>query len=169
MFYYIVDGQHRVKALKDFMEDNKCDIPVHVIVYPCQNLDEAKELFDVRNRNVMQTDYILSGDIKRDLLDEIQSTLSEVPQIFTSIKGRINRPKICLPTFMDDLGKSEWFKPIYSTEEFWEKFTRENERLALLLNDERYVKQNGITQNMKNVWCEAGIFIGVDRNFNWLR
>lgn len=166
VFYYIIDGQHRVKALKDFMDNNMCNFNTHVIVYPCSGLEEANVLFEVRNRNVMQTDYVLSGDMKRDLLDEIQSVLAEVPEIFTNSKTR--RPKICLPMFMDKLRESEWFKPIYSIDDFWDKFRTENERLSLLLNDERYISRNKISPGMIRTWNTTGVFIGVDQDFTWL-
>lgn len=166
MFYYIIDGQHRVKALKDFMDDNNCNIDTHVIVYPCSGLDEANVLFEVRNRNVMQTDYVLSGDMKRELLDEIQGLLADIPEIFVNVKTR--RPKICLPMFMDKLRDSDWFKPIYTMDEFLEKFRSENERLSLLLNDEKYISRNKISPGMIRTWNNVGVFIGVDQDFTWL-
>lgn len=166
MTYFIIDGQHRVAALKRFIDENKIDIPVHVIVYPCNNIEEAKELFETRNKNVMQTDYVLSGDLKKELLGEIQESLSNISAIFSNT--RTTRPYIHLPTFMDKLKESEWFRNIYTMDDFNDKIVKENERLCLLLENEQYVKRNNISKNMKETWDSHGIYLGVDRNFMWL-
>jgi hypothetical protein len=164
--HYIIDGQHRLNALKLFMDDHKLDIPQHVMIYECEEF-EMKNIFDVVNRNVMQSMYVISEDSKKDLLGEIQSYLSdEMGKIF--VNKQTKRPYIYLPTFMDKLSESEWFSDIFTFEEFREKLLDQNSRLELLLNNTQYCTKNKISHGMIRQWSETGIYLGVDSNFLWL-
>lgn len=164
--YYIIDGQHRLAAVKQFMEDNKIDFGVDVKIYECEEF-EMKEIFDVVNRNVMQSNYVIAEDKKRELLGEIQEYLAnEIPEIFSNSKK--TRPYIYLPIFMDKMSESEWFSDIFTFDEFHEKLLAENSRLELLLNDTMYCKRNKISSNMINKWSSVGVYLGVDPNYLWL-
>lgn len=167
MSYYIVDGQHRLTALRCYNEDMRCDIPIDVKIYPCNSQEEMKELFEIRNRNVMQTEYVISGDVKKDLLGEIQNTLSnEFSKVFSNT--RTTRPCIHLPTFMDRMKDSAWFSDVFTIDEFWEKIQGENAKLEILLDNEIYCKRNGIKPHWKQLWIESNVYLCVDRNFQWL-
>ena len=161
---YIVDGQHRFEAIKRYTNKYNININVNLLVYPCLSLENAREIFNICNLNVIVPDYILSNDSRQQLLRDIQSFLSGI----NGCNGLTKRPNINLSNFMDRLSTSNWMSDVRSLDDFKNKITIENNRLCHMLNDVTYIKKQGITDNMLLHWRQWGNFIGVDNTFSWL-
>jgi hypothetical protein len=130
--FYVIDGQHRLLALKRYYEKTGIGVPFHSIIYRVDNLEEMKELFLDRNRGIPLPDYMKKLDnSKRSLLLEIRDYLSANFDRFfvTTSKGaRVNRPRKNIDIFIDDLDHSEIFHLINSIDDF--------ETMLYMINDD---------------------------------
>lgn len=163
--YYIADGQHRYSALKKLYSCGYTNIPIHIMYYVCSTQEDVKEVFNVRNLNVIIPEYIISSSDKRLLLDEIYKWLKNLNPIFCEKK---TRPYIYLPDFINKLSDSLWFKNIHNLNEFKAKINIENSKLQLKLNNNDFIRSQTISSNMISHWNLNCIWLGVDKYYSWM-
>ena len=159
---YVIDGMHRLVSLKKIYEEG-IRLDFFVIIYKCENEIEAKEIFNIKNKNVAVPIYIKENNDKT-LYNDIQTFLSGIP----GFNNKSMRPDINLSDFMNKLNKSKWMEDILTLDDFKNKIGKENERLKLLLNNSEFVRKSKISPNMKEKWNAWGLYIGVDNSFTWL-
>ncbi len=162
---YIVDGQHRFEAIKKFYLTTSIEINVYAMLYPCADMTEAQEIFQLRNLNAMVPDYLVTTNDKTSLLTEIQMYILTIPG-FSSTKNK--RPYINIPAFMNKLSDSVWFSTISNIDDFKSKIAYQNQTLANLLNNTGFIKSKRISDTMIANWQTWGNFLCVDSDFLWM-
>lgn len=162
---YIVDGQHRYEALKSLYIIGYNRIPVHVMYYICNSYDDVREIFRVRNLNVVVPEYIMSNSNKSLLLNSIASFLRDFSSIFCERK---NRPYIYLPDFMNKISDSRWIKSIHNIEDFKRKIAIVNNNLRSKLENIDFKRSQTISPQMESHWNSNRIFLGVDKYYSWM-
>jgi hypothetical protein len=171
---YVIDGQHRLKALQDEWNANKIPIPFHVMEYQIKDKMQLEFIFTTRNKGIPVPGYILCDEIegkKRDLLKAIHVNVSKRP-LFVSTGGRNSyRPRVCTGEFMEQLGKSRLFTEIWSkysdysvielADYFETLFDSANLELAKLATDPEWVSRHKISHNMISTCVTNKSFFGL--------
>ena len=162
---YVVDGQHRYEALKHLYNIGYTQIPVYIMYYICNNYDEVREVFRVRNLNVVVPDYIMNSSDRITLMNEISSYLRQCSPIFCD---KTNRPNIYVSDFMNKLHDSIWMRSIHNLEDFKTKITTTNFNLRLKLDNIDFKRSQTISTQMELKWNTSGIWLGVDKYYSWM-
>lgn len=171
---YVVDGQHRLKALEEEWKATRTAIPFYVMEYIIENKLQLEFIFVTRNKGIAVPSYILSDEIegkKRELLKEIQSRISRRP-LFVSTSGRsAYRPRVCIGEFMEQLTRSRLFAEIWSkysdctveqlADYFDEILNQANLELARLATTPDWVARQKVTTHMISVCTEHRSFFGL--------
>ena len=117
--YYIIDGQHRLTALKDLI-DNIPDALVNIKIKICDNMDELFETYKNRNSNSPLEDFqkvLLEENVGRG---EVEIWIAVERFIVTQYKPFLKKdmnckkPNVCLNYVMNRL-KSSHMLSVYRT------------------------------------------------------
>jgi hypothetical protein len=109
--YYIIDGQHRITALKDLI-DNIPDALVNIKIKICDNMDELFETYKNRNSNSPLEDFqkvLLEENVGRG---EVEIWLAVERYIKSNYKSYLKnnmscrKPNICFEYLMNTLKTS---------------------------------------------------------------
>ncbi len=172
--FYVIDGQHRLKALKDEYEENGKSIPFYVIYYNVDNYEDLEEIFKLRNRNMNIPDYIKDRDNpNRELLKRIEKWLSGKSVIFNN---NIIRPNINLWKFMNNFSTSPLLNSILENTNsnkldlFKDIFEKENTNIKRESLTTNWCKKNKVShdQKMYKTCIDCGIYLGLSVNQEWL-
>ena len=167
---YVVDGQHRLKAIKDDYEANKIPVPINLVIYHVADHNEMAEIFETINKGVPIPNYIKQPNKSRTretLLREIETYVSK-QKLFGQ---HHQRPYVNTVGFMNALAQSRLIRHIETVDHFATLLQAANKQFA-----EKYkipaVRQSKrpkpITQNMWNKCVAAGIYIGLDEHMEWI-
>lgn len=166
--YYVTDGQHRLKAIRDEWNENNIPISFYVIFYYVDTWEELEKIFIIRNKNVAIPSYILDrGDPKRNLLRSIENIINKgnFALIFNS---KTIRPYINLTSFMNSLKDSNLIESINDANKFMETLNRENELVKNLSKNKDWVRVNKISDNMLNICRGTDIYLGLLKLQLWI-
>lgn len=169
--FFVIDGQHRLKALEFDYKESKVPIPFPIIIYDVRTSEEMGDIFRLRNKSVKVPDFILEAeDGQISLLKECRQYLLSLP-LFVD-KSRCNRPSIPVDRFMDAFVESSQWDTVSCIEDFRAAITRVNNRLYRLYeksSEER--KMEKISDTMwETVNSKKGgkICLGLPRDFDYL-
>lgn len=164
---HLVDGQHRLLAIKNMYFNNKVVIPIHTMIYNVETYEDLENIFRLRNLGVPIPEYYINlkqkADTKLFLVKEITSYLEAIP-VFSY--KRNTRPYINLPIFIEGLIQSKLFSIINSMDDFINILYKLNLNAynTICSLDEKGKRRLGITQNMINTWSEHKMYIPYDSN-----
>jgi hypothetical protein len=168
--YYIVDGQHRISAIRQEYEENKLLVPIHSLLYTVENEEELEEIFRIKNSNIPVPDFILSvKENKKELLKQITTfLLSTYPGIFKTDKHA--RPYINVNVFIEHFRQSNIFSYIETIDQFKDVFQMMNQQCYTKISTmiEKSKKKYGISERMLTVWTENSVYIGYSKDFDFL-
>ena len=165
MIFYLVDGQHRYEALKKLYSIGYTQIPVHTMNYICNDYDDVRKIFRIRNLNVVVPEYIMTSSSRTSLLNNISMFLRTFSSIFCEKK---NRPYIYLPDFMNKLSDSRWIRSIHDIEDFKKKIASVNINLRTRLDNIDFKRSQTISPQMELHWNSNQIYLGVDKYYSWM-
>lgn len=112
---YIIDGNHRLNALKEEYEENGIIVPFNCVIYTAETKEDLLEIFQSRNKGLPVPDFILNPEAKnRNLLNEIQNYVSKMPLFGSSSR----RPYINLTSFMNGFAESKLSGLVSSLDDF---------------------------------------------------
>lgn len=101
--YYLIDGQHRFKALKKLYEKHSHDIEIFIEIVNIENSSELKENYITLNKNTQLPD-LLDIETNKVLIEEIIHHFDEnYPTILLNKSTRIYRPFINFNHFQETL------------------------------------------------------------------
>lgn len=161
---YVVDGQHRMRALQRAYDEFQIMVSFHAVIYYVKTQDEMEEIFRLRNKGIPVPDYIKNlGNNKIALLKEIESYIVRIPLFVTGSK---NRPHINVTAFMDSLNKSKLLTIINSTDEFKHAFDFINSGMKIKYSDSSN-RRGLVSEVMWSTVNRNGIFLGLDKNMVW--
>lgn len=175
--YYIIDGQHRLLAIKELF-DSQIIISFNCLIYNCQNYNDMKEIFILRNSGLEVPNYILFPPTnKESLLIEIKDYIRllmtiKKEKIFRELSSknkRINRPYIDINIFMNFISNSEFLIDIHKIEDFIIKFNLVNEhikKVCCLKGDFKTIHNPSDSMIRECTETLNGIFIGLLKNYN---
>jgi hypothetical protein len=156
---YVVDGQHRLKALEDEWNETKIPIPFFLMEYYVVDKIELEFIFKILNSGITIPNFLLSEEIevkKRDLLKDIQVLISK-RKLFV-FKEACNRPYVSIIEFMDHLSKSILFDQIWDTysetdnpelvDYFNGLLDNANKQIEKLSSNPSWLKRNKISDKM---------------------
>lgn len=166
---YIIDGQHRVDALKRDYEKYKKETFFTVMYHTVKRYKKMVRIFEIRNLGVPIPNYIFSCST-----DEERSILVSIHRYYLDKDGfcsdSTKRPLINITIFMDKIVEEDIIsrENITSLEDFKEFLKSKNKLIKKLCQDENFCKRKGITDSMLNK-CEINsLYIGVLKNMEWL-
>lgn len=124
----IIDGQHRVEAVKKYYESTHLMIPLDYKIIYVKNENELKDRFRIYNQNTTLPPDILidpdKSDENKNLYKQIQNFLSKSPCDFLTdgkCDGR-QRPKLFITDFLDQLFIWNDEKTIFTNLDSFKKF-----------------------------------------------
>lgn len=101
--YYLIDGQHRFRALKKLYEEYAHDIEIFIEIVQIKNSSELKENYFILNKNT-QLPELLDIETDKSLLKELMEYFQEkYPDIWSNKSTRIYRPFINFNYFQETL------------------------------------------------------------------
>lgn len=175
--YYVVDGQHRLTALKYLFEEKTLIVEFYCMIYPVTTYDEMKDIFILRNSNIDVPEYLLVSPVsKQSLINQIKDYLVSLMSVDSKhiFRGKlektkkVNAPNVDIDKFMDFIVNSTFFLSIDTLEEFIRKFNILNNYVKQLSSKENFRKSNKISSIMiQKCYVELNeIFIGLLRNYD---
>ena len=178
--YYIIDGNHRLNAIKELCEENII-IPFYVYVYEVESFEEMKEIFIIRNSGIDVPNYIINPPFdKKELINTIKQYLTKIKNkngdyIFkypSSKSTRVNRPYVNIDIFLTNLINCEFFIKIYNIESFISCFNSININIKKKLDNSKssFIKNNTISNsmiiNVNDIF--SPIYIGILKSYDFL-
>jgi hypothetical protein len=169
--YYLVDGQHRYTAIQKELLDNDTVVPIHAMIYEVYSEDMIEEIFKIRNKGIPVPKFMLSiKESKKDVLKEAATYLETLcPAIFKH-KGGLLRPKINIETFLEHFRVAPFFKSVITLNDFIHVFNLVNQECfgRLCAMDDKEKRKHGITEHMIELWSTYKIYIGYNKDFDFL-
>ena len=163
--YYVIDGQHRLRALEEDYRATSRRIPFNCVIYHIQSQEEMKDIFVVRNEGVPVPDWVINPPRRIQLLREIENWVKIIPCFKNTANTK--RPYININDFMNRLSRSKLFGLVNTLPEFQQIFKKINETNYLICNDFVASGRKNISDAMKRKCVEMGTWIGVDLNMPW--
>lgn len=125
--YFLIDGQHRLEAIKKLFED-KIYITFDISVYTVSNMEKCKYYFS--NLNTVKSSYNYFVDVpeleKKSLIVVCNKWLLELG----TFKDRpCNRPYIWVENFMSEFIKTKHYNECKTLKDFQDKFWYLNGKL----------------------------------------
>lgn len=167
---FVIDGQHRLKALERHYQATKKLVPFNAVIYTIKEPDLMQYIFTTVNSGVPVPDYILNpspNDNRQSLLRLIEAEIIQYP-LFKTTTTRQYRPYIIVNTFINLLRTSCLIEYIENIDHFRQIFKEANEYLKNKSLDVRYISSNKITQPMLKKCEDSKVYIGLDHNMLWL-
>lgn len=164
---FVIDGQHRLQAYAEEFKETKRPIAVNTIIYTVPNAEAIANAFRLRNKNCPVPDYI----IKAQQSNSVRSLLKEIEAYVSTLKlfnKYIKRPNVNITQFMNALAQCAFKKSIKTIEQFKKAFDQVNDRLKQQSSLGSYRKSQTISACMLQKCKQAGIYIGLDKNFMWM-
>lgn len=159
--YYVIDGQHRIKALIEDFEESNSSVPFAVIIYNVKTVEEMKEIFQTRNLGFPVPDYILNAkDDRISLIKECEAELSKMP-LFQNCRN-CNRPSVKIPVFMEYLTQSKFWPNIKNIWQFIDIVNKLNKQIQEFYTPTSTWSRNKITDPMWQKARKNNIYIGLD-------
>ena len=161
----IIDGQHRIKAIKLAYEEN-INIKIKCLEYEVESVQEMIEIFQVRNKSMEIPEYYVNsfGEDKR-ILRSFERKLREMGGCFNDKR---NRPNIIVKEFMNSLKNSNLLNEIRDVNSFEIFLNNVNKKIKKKLKDQNFVKKNKISETMIEKCEEWNHYYGLIKNFSYL-
>jgi hypothetical protein len=164
---FVIDGQHRLEALRQEYVESKQVIPFNVVIYNITTIEEMQWIFQIRNKGVPVPEYILnpSNDTKQHaLLKEIESYIKTIPLFGSNVK----RPAINTTVFMNRFRDGEYIVSIEGIKHFHKLLNMANDIMATKARDSKYRAKEKISDTMYNKCIKEGIYLGLDAGMAWM-
>ena len=166
--YFIIDGQHRIKAIQELNNKYIFDCKFRLDIYNPKDYDEMLGILSIIN-------YSKPLDIENILNKTINDILTFIKTRFTNGKSNIFRVKKCLRPFINEIEfvqKLKEYKFIISekkTSLITNKLIKINDSYQNMKPDElKFNNKRNVTSNMILKAGEYECFLGFDTEFNWL-
>ncbi len=166
---YIIDGQHRIDALRRDYEKYRKETFFTVMYHTVKKYRKMVRIFEIRNLGVPIPNYIFSSTN-----DEERSILVSIHRYYLDRDGfcseSIKRPLINITMFMDKIVEEDIIsrENIKTLDDFKVFFKTKNRLIKKVCENENFCKRKGITDSMLNK-CELNsLYIGVLKNMEWL-
>ena len=163
--YYVIDGQHRLKALEEDYKATSRQIPFNCVIYHIQSQEEMRDIFVVRNEGVPVPEWVINPPRRVQLLREIENWIRLIRCFKDSTSTK--RPYININDFMNRLSRSKLFVLVKTLSEFQQIFNKINQSNYLICKDSIASGRKNISDAMKRKCVEIDTWIGVDLNMPW--
>ncbi len=165
--FYVVDGMHRLEALKELVKIMP-DYRISLVIIKCNSIDDIRDLFLLINKSVPVPEYVIKTSFtksKRDKLDEFLIEFSNTYKPYISESKAPRRPNINIDFLMSKIEKSgilDYFETGIKLFKFFMYVN--NTFLKRAIQDPNNLK---CEEKSKKYSCNA-LYITNDPNFNWL-
>jgi hypothetical protein len=163
----LIDGQHRVAALQNIMNDNAkfdCDSIIELYeVDSFENEESIKLFFDANNTLNINGKDTTNSNLQRVL----HHFVNEYPGIIIDVKEgkRCNRPRINKRIFVTKLKQ---LILDYDEETIIKTITEYNKKMGRFSNEILRAKCGSYSSKMYDVAKENGCFLGLIPDFGWI-
>lgn len=107
---YILDGQHRLCAMKQLIREGYNSFSIYVQLVPVRTMDEMREKFRILNSHVEVPEYVLTGSMdQKKMLEQLGEYIRMRYPTYLSNSHRPKNPNIHLETFLDNIFKNDNF------------------------------------------------------------
>lgn len=164
--FYILDGQHRIKALETLIKDYTFDCKIRVDLYMVDSYDEMiKILSEINTTNPLDIESLLMGNIS-GILAYIKSNYSNGNRNILTYK-KSKRPFINEPKLVEKIKNSKFLisTDIKKVCKLIHKMNIDYSNLDL---DYLRFGKKKISISMMNKAMEYSCFLGFDNEFNWV-
>jgi len=168
---YVVDGQHRLEALRAYHASSTRMVPFHTLQYLAATPDALREIFMLINSGEPVPTWVLTASADRITFDkECEAYLSQFNPLFNS---NSNRPAANITAFMNAYKKSKHYPRIKKMEDFTRLLNFFNTTLAAKCQDSAFRKAIGVASNYTSTrWWSTmvatGFYLGIDKDFSYL-
>ena len=167
--YYVVDGQHRLRALYDEYHENNVKVPFYVIVYNVTDESQITLIWKTRNANIVVPSFMVDSTIndkRKILLKGIQDYISAYP-LFSPSNNK--RPYVNVTSFMNKLESSRLINHVTSVQYFIEIMKGANEWLKnKLFYNTDFAFKHGVTVTMIEKCGLKNSYFGLDKSQEWM-
>lgn len=188
----LIDGQHRFESIKRRMEkDSKFDIDIIIELYETDHIDSEYtiNLFNKANSSLNITETDLPDKIATEIVNKLcekynkcehckmnfsickcKKSMNRTEMIVEKKEGKINRPRIdkkdlylCLKKYIKEMSKKDEDEKII-IQKIYESIEKINCEYGL----KKQSKFDKITEKMHDKCISNGLYIGLDKNFEWI-
>lgn len=174
---YIIDGQHRITALREYLKNN-IDIEICVRVIPCKSWNEVA--FHHKSINVFHANILTDNETCNTILDSVEKELFKKYENYLSDPKRKspNYPKISTSLMKEKMieldflnvlkikSNVELLSIIEDFNAFLNSFSKNDLIVKFKVKEERY--NSFISINDKNVNKNKVLWLGIFREGKWI-
>lgn len=161
--YYVVDGQHRVQAIKNLAALGY-KIPLFSMIYRVSNIEEAERIFLLRNTiNPLPQIYLENRVTPLD--KEIEIYLSNREGFSSTVQ---KRPKTNISEFLNRFNNSQHKIRVTSLEIFVQFLNYFSEQNKSKLTNPLVRKKWDVRDYTYSKFVEWNLFIAADPSYSWI-
>jgi hypothetical protein len=164
---YLIDGQHRHKAIKELYEESKISVCICAVKYKLSDKSDLIDMFKTVNNGVPVPQFLL-----HDPESEGTEKLKRIMQILNIRKGFDskfkNRPNVNINDFMEELHKFKLIQLCVSVNDVLKSITYIEDIIKNWIKDSKYVKRNHISDTMLRKCVEWDNYLGLDKNYVYM-
>ena len=169
--FYILDGQHRIKAIKELLKEKNVKVKINLNLYIVSQRKELLTLIDNINKSLLLT---FDVNISNDILELIEMLKDKFFIIKNNQKKSIimESNKKAVRPFLSEYKLGDKFKEyniigINKPDKIFRKIIKINNKYKLLV-EENPKQFNSITNTMIETANSYNCYLGLDKNYEWI-
>ena len=170
--YYLIDGQHRYKAIQNLYNIGHCEIDVAIELVEVNTLEELKENYKIINKNTQLPAF--SEEIDKNIPESIAIYFKNKYPSMWSKTSRAHRPNIFFSFFQEGLGILTEKLKINNEEYLKEILENYNSKLSKWPITS-FPENSTITTKIINKCKQSGLYLGLfkyshdDIGYKWVK
>lgn len=166
--YFIIDGQHRIKAIKELTKNYEFDCKLRVDLYYPKNYEDMLNILSVINYSKPLDINSIFNTIINDILTFIKTEYKNINKNIIKASNKCQRPFINEYQFVEKLKECKFIISYKKTTFIFKKIRKINERYQNLDPKKLKFNNKSLTSNMILKAGEFNCFLGFDTDFEWL-
>lgn len=165
--FLIIDGQHRIKAIKELMNTYNFDCNIRIdIFYP--------ENYEIMVKLIKKINYILPIDINKIFENNIHDIIKFIKEKYTNKDKSIvklksyQRPYINENKLVDELRKCKYLNLFHNKKKLFKMISSKNNEYKKKNINELKFDNKSVSLQTINIADEFDCYLGLDNNYKWL-
>ena len=170
--FFLIDGQHRYKAIQNLFEKGHCDIDIVIEIVEVYTYNELKNNYKLINKNTQLPEF--SEDIDKSIPEQVAMYYKNKYPTMWSKTSRAHRPNLYFSFFQEALGILTEKLEITEVDNLKNIIDEYNLKLSTW-DTIRFPENKTITKKIINKCKETGLFLGLfkythdDIGYKWVK